>query len=295
MSGTLDEGGRARRKVGSAPADPRQACSGHARDFRSDTEFLDGQLNKLALGPCGVGPGGLLSCDFLDYSLSSAFQPIFSVSDRMPHSHEALLRAQTTSQRAVSPVELFERASQARVERKLDRAARLLHVANFYAQRASGARLFLNVDGRHIEKKDVSHGEFFAAALAGLGLKADAITIEILESSIDDFEALMAAVASFKAFGFRIAIDDFGARHSNLDRVWRLEPDYVKIDRSLVVDAAANARARIVLRKVVEIVHELGALVICEGIETVDHEKTVLDCGTDFLQGYLYGRPSAAI
>lgn len=262
----------------------------------SQTEFLDRQLRRLALGPCRVGPENLLSCDFAGFALFSAFQPIFDVRNRTVHSHEALLRAVDGEGRPVSPIDLFEqRVSGTEDGRRLDRAARLIHVGNFYRQQSVGSRLFLNVHGKHIEQRDVAYGEFFAAALAGQGLSASAITIEILESSIDDFEALGAAVASYKTFGFGVAIDDFGARHSNFDRVWRLNPDYVKIDRSLVIEAATNARARVVLPKIIEIVHDLGARVVCEGIELDVHERVAADSGADFVQGYLYGRPSAVI
>jgi EAL domain-containing protein (putative c-di-GMP-specific phosphodiesterase class I) len=265
------------------------------REFRFDTAFLDRHLNKLDLGLSRVGPHDLLSCRFHELTLFSAFQPIVHAQDRAVFSHEALLRAVDASGHGVSPVEVFDRAFRSDDGRRLDRAARLIHVANFYGQRGGQSRLFLNVHGRHIETRDVSHGEFFAAALAGQGLTAEAITIEILESSIEDFGALVAAVDSYKAFGFRVAIDDFGARHSNFDRVWRLNPDYVKIDRSLVVEAATNPRARVVLPKIIEIVHDLDALVVCEGIEDDAYERVALDSGADFLQGYRYGRPSAVI
>lgn len=265
------------------------------REFRFDTEFLDRHLNELDLGLSRVGPNDLLSCRFHELTLFSAFQPIVHARDRAVFSHEALLRAVDAAGHGISPVEVFDRAFGADDGRRLDRAARLIHVANFYGQRGAQSRLFLNVHGRHIETRDVSHGEFFATALAGQGLNAEAITIEILESSIEDFGALVAAVDSYKAFGFRVAIDDFGARHSNFDRVWRLNPDYVKIDRSLVVEAATNPRARVVLPKIIDIVHDLDALVVCEGIEDDVHERVALDSGADFLQGYHYGRPSAVI
>jgi EAL domain-containing protein (putative c-di-GMP-specific phosphodiesterase class I) len=260
-----------------------------------DVGALDRHLHQLALGPCNLGADGLVSCDFLGFTLSSAFQPIVGAAGRAPHSHEALLRARDRSGRTLAPPEIFEHALQAGEQRQLDRAARLIHVGNFYAQQGKGSRLFLNVHGQHIEKRDVSHGEFFAAALADQGLSAETIVIEILESAIDDFEALGAAIKSYKAFGFRVAIDDFGARHSNFDRVWRLNPDYVKMDRSLLIEAESNPRARRVLPKIVDILHDLDALVVCEGIEQGEQERIAIDSGADFLQGYLYGRPSAAL
>lgn len=247
------------------------------------------------LGSFRRDASGLVSCAFGGLSLSSAFQPILDAVSQTVYSHEALLRAHDASGQPVSPVAVFGRIADADEGRRLDRAARLIHVANFYRQAAAGSRLFLNVHGRHIETRDVAHGEFFASALAEQGLRPEAITIEILESSIEDFDALGAAVASYKTFGFRVAIDDFGARHSNFDRVWRLDPDYVKIDRSLVLAAVTDRRARIVLPKIIEIVHDLGARVVCEGIENDAHERVAVDSGSDFLQGYRYGRPSATV
>ncbi|HRN88824.1 EAL domain-containing protein [Hyphomicrobium sp.] len=253
------------------------------------------QLAGLDARDCHVGKDGQFTWDFRDVALTSAFQCIVRASDQQVYAHEALLRARDRDGRPVSPVVLFERASALEDGRLLDRAVRLLHVGNFYRQLGANARLFLNVHGRHIEARDVAHGEFFAAALADQGLSASAITIEVLESSIEDNTALEAAIRSYKAFGFRVAIDDFGARHSNFDRVWQLDPDYVKLDRSLVVAAASNSRARIVLPKIVEILHDLGARVVCEGIEDEQHAKIARESGADFLQGYLFGRPAAAV
>jgi EAL domain-containing protein (putative c-di-GMP-specific phosphodiesterase class I) len=50
-----------------------------------------------------------------------------------------------------------------------------------------------------------------------------------------------------------------------------------------------------VLPKIVDILHDLDALVVCEGIEQGEQERIAIDSGADFLQGYLYGRPSAAL
>lgn len=98
-------------------------------------------------------------------------------------------------------------------------------------------------------------------------------------------------MAAYQACGYRIAIDDFGCRHSNFDRLWKVPPDIVKLDRALILQSANNPRARTILPKLIDILHDLGALVVCEGIETADQHALVVDAGTDLVQGFLYARP----
>ncbi|MEI7432124.1 MAG: EAL domain-containing protein, partial [Betaproteobacteria bacterium] len=72
-------------------------------------------------------------------------------------------------------------------------------------------------------------------------------------------------------------------------------PDIVKLDRSLIVQATENPRVRRVLPKIVEIVHDLNARVVCEGVETREQHAIALDSGVDLLQGFYYARPSPEV
>lgn len=119
--------------------------------------------------------------------------------------------------------------------------------------------------------------------------------LEILESRVDELPRLQDAVDAYRSRGFRVAIDDFGCQHSNFDRLWRLTPDIVKLDRSLIVQASEDKRVRRILPKIVEIIHDLGAQVVVEGIETLDQHVLALDAGTDLMQGFYYARPSAEV
>ena len=65
-----------------------------------------------------------------------------------------------------------------------------------------------------------------------------------------------------------IAVDDFGAGHANIDRLWRLEPDIVKLDRSLLRDASQTRQARALYPRLVAMLQEIGALVVAEGWKT---------------------------
>lgn len=225
--------------------------------------------------------------------LCSVFQPLFAAGTLRASAHEALLRAVDEHGRPLSPGDAFAVPQTANEVVYFDRLCRVLHVLNFISQASNGAELFLNVSGRHLlNVENGGHGETFERLLAMCGLKPQQIILEVLEARVDHIEPLNKAVQAYRARGYRVAIDDFGCEHSNFDRLWRLTPDIVKLDRSLILQGTTNERARRILPKIVDIIHDLGARVVCEGIENLEQHHLATDAGADFLQGYLYARPS---
>lgn len=230
---------------------------------------------------------------FKGLELKSVFQPLFPTHPGQPVAHEALLRASDRTGRQLLPVEAFGTPTNSEEMLFLDRLCRVVHAGNFMRQDAAGD-LFLNIEGRHLLAAS-NHGQTFEGLLKVCGLTPHRIVLEILEARIDDLERLQEAVAGYRSRGYRVAIDDFGCEHSNFDRLWRLNPDIVKLDRSLVVQAEANPRVRRMLPKLVEIIHELGALAVCEGIENSTQHSLSLDAGADWLQGFFYARPAVQL
>ncbi|TCT24143.1 EAL domain-containing protein [Thiobaca trueperi] len=225
--------------------------------------------------------------------LYSAFQPLFAGQDLAVVAHEALLRVRDEDGRALSPAEAFAVPTTPSEAMYFDRLCRMVHTLNFVQQAESEAELFLNVSGRHLLSLSSGHGQTFEHLLNLCGLTPDQIILEILEGHVDDIGRLNDAVNAYRSRGYRVAIDDFGCEDSNFDRLWKLTPDIVKLDRSLIVQGTTNERARRILPKLVEIIHELGAQVVCEGIENLDQHSLAVDAGSDLVQGYYYARPSS--
>ena len=96
----------------------------------------------------------------------------------------------------------------------------------------------------------------------------------------------------FKELGCLVAIDDFGAGHSNFDRIWRIQPHIVKLDRSIITQAAINPSVRRVIPNLVNLIHEAGSLVLMEGVETEDEALIAIDSDIDFVQGYYFAKPA---
>ncbi|MDA8092415.1 MAG: EAL domain-containing protein [Betaproteobacteria bacterium] len=228
---------------------------------------------------------------FGGYSIGSAFQPIFSVAHRRAIGFEGLLRAREGAGAPVPPQQVFRSGGSEGECVRLDRLCRTVHVRNFLADRGEGW-LFLNVDPR-VCVRGRRYGPFFGGMLERCGLPPHRIVVEILEGEIQDEGALAEAVAYYRELGCLVAIDDFGAGHSNLERVWRIRPEIVKLDRSLIAQAAENTPVRRLLPGLVGLIQESGGFALAEGVETQEQGLIAIDAGVDFVQGYYLARPAA--
>ncbi|GAB6040591.1 sensor domain-containing phosphodiesterase [Endothiovibrio diazotrophicus] len=230
---------------------------------------------------------------FKSYRLGSAFQPIYSLAHHRAVGFEALLRARNDGGEPVSPLEVFACAEGEEEIIRLDRVCRAMHVDNHRRLATDEGWLFLNTDPR-VVLPGARYGSFFAEMLEHYGLPARRVVVEILEGAIDDEGRLAAAVEYYRGLGCLVAVDDFGAGHSNFDRIWRLAPDIVKLDRSVIVQSTSNRHARRMLPNLVSLIHEAGSLVLAEGVETEEEALLSIDAEVDMVQGYHFARPAPA-
>lgn len=253
----------------------------------TETALEDDGLRRL-LRCCSRRDGHTVA-SYKGHRLSSAFQPIFSLAHGQGVGGEALVRAEDGEGAAVSPDRLFGSVRRARDLRLLDGLCRVLHLANFSASGLDGW-LFLNVDPATLRGAD--HGATsFDGAIDHFGLPRERVVVEILEKRIPDEQVLAASVEWYRSFGCLIALDDFGVGQSNFDRIWRLAPEIVKLDRQLLAHAGASERVRRSLPNLVGLLHEAGCVVLAEGIEQEDEALLALDAGVDLAQGYFFARP----
>lgn len=122
------------------------------------------------------------------------------------------------------------------------------------------------------------------------GTPPGALWLEVLESRVDSTGHEM--IDDLIHSGVQVAIDDFGAAFSSLSRLAVHEISVLKLDRELLQSLGSNARARTVVRSVVDTSHALGALVVAEGVETMEAASVVEDLDCDLVQGFLLGRPA---
>ena len=236
--------------------------------------------------------GVVATSEYQGYRFASHFQPIYSLTHHRAVGREALLRATSLATGApVAPMDLFAGAEGDEARVSLDRAALLQHLAA-YAGRDANEWLFLNMHPRSLACPTGLSIPEIGDAFERHGLRPEQVVIEVLESTLPDDAGFDHRIDELRELGCLVSLDDFGAGHSNFDRVFRLRPEIVKLDRSVVVRAEVDAHARRIASQMVSLLHECGCLVLMEGIETDEGAYTALRCDVDFVQGYHFGRPA---
>jgi EAL domain-containing protein (putative c-di-GMP-specific phosphodiesterase class I)/ActR/RegA family two-component response regulator len=118
-----------------------------------------------------------------------------------------------------------------------------------------------------------------------------ALTAEITESMIIADPVLAAQVLTrLRIKGIGLSIDDFGTGHSSLLSLMRLPFTELKIDRSFVAACETDMEAWTIIRATISLAHELGMVVVAEGIETASVAQRLAEAGCDLGQGWHFAR-----
>ncbi|MFB9330126.1 EAL domain-containing protein [Paenibacillus aurantiacus] len=225
--------------------------------------------------------------------LYPVFQPIISLRDESVYGYEALSRFPANRWFA-GPQQLFDFASREGMVYVLDRLARERAIESSEGL-AGGQKLFINLTAQIMDDPQFTPGQTLSL-LAKMGLSAHHVVFEITErSSIEDFEAAKRTLDHYRSQGFQIAIDDAGAGYSSLQSIVELQPDFIKIDRSLIRGIHADAVKGHIVHTFTEFASKMGSAIIAEGIETEEELSFIRGMGVPLAQGYHLGRPQGAI
>lgn len=214
-------------------------------------------------------------------SLWMAYQPIVRA-DGSPFAHEALLRSHELM--LPHPGAVLKAAERLRRIPDVGRAVRDL-VAEA-CKRADGALVFVNL---HAE--DLLDPLLYLPS-APLSRIASRVVLELTDRApVADVKDVAVRISRLRELGFRVAIDDLGAGQAGLATLSQLEPEFVKIDMSLIRDVHRDRTKQGIVSALIQLCHGLGKAIIAEGVEREEERSELVDAGCDFLQGFLFGRP----
>ena len=133
--------------------------------------------------------------------------------------------------------------------------------------------------------------EYIKSELIQLQIAKNVI-FEITESeSINDYEKVYQFIIEVKKLGCRIAIDDFGSGYSNFSYILKLQPDYLKIDGSLIKDIHINENSFIITRTIAQFAQQLGIQTIAEYVHNEEVFEILKKLKIDAYQGFYFSEP----
>ncbi|WP_419769213.1 MAG: EAL domain-containing protein [Candidatus Marinarcus sp.] len=121
---------------------------------------------------------------------------------------------------------------------------------------------------------------------------AKRLTIEFLETeNIMDYNVLLKFTEQIRAFGTKVALDDFGSGYSNWNNILKLRPDFIKIDGSLIQNLLNNKDNINLIKLIVQFSKMNNIKTVAEYVDNEELAKLINILGIDYSQGYLYAQP----
>lgn len=221
------------------------------------------------------------------------FQPIVDLATRVPHHYEALVRFSDGS-RAAQAYEFIGFAEETGVICDFD-LAMCKRALDWFGEgpNRSSVVLAVNLSGLSLAKSS------FVVSLHELLRKHPAskrVMFELTETArIHDLNLVNRVVKGLRSSGHKVCLDDFGAGAAAFQYLNALDVDVVKIDGAYVRGARASQRGRAFLKAMAGLCTDLGIATVGEMVEDETSLKILRECGLQYGQGYLFGRPAPDI
>ncbi|MGP1575616.1 putative bifunctional diguanylate cyclase/phosphodiesterase [Selenomonas sp.] len=221
------------------------------------------------------------------------YQPVYSIKAGRAVSAEALVRWRHPAAGLIPPVRfvpLFERNG---FVVRLDRFA-WEDVCRMLSSRIRAGLpvVPVSVNVSRLNFYDSDFCDTVVSLLKKYDLDPSLLRLEITESAYTDNPTqLMNVLKKLQSLGLKILMDDFGSGYSSLNMLRNLAVDILKIDMSFVRDLENSQRAPAILRRVVEMAHDLRMGIVVEGVETKAQLDFLSSIGCDKIQGYYFAKP----
>ncbi len=225
--------------------------------------------------------------------LTLCFQPIFYVEKRKVSHAEALLRWKNPILGNVSPAEFIpiaERIGLIKDIGKWVRNAAFKQLQDWAINNNLKPKLTINISPIELNNKKFS--QTFIKELSRFDIEPNQIIIEITESAIiNDFALVSQLLQELADYDIKWALDDFGTGFTSLHYLTNLNPNYLKIDRTLIQDIEHSDRVKSLFGAIILLAHKLDITVISEGVETESQYVILKDEHCEYFQGYWGSKP----
>ncbi|MGY2440775.1 S6 modification regulatory phosphodiesterase RimA [Pseudomonas sp. SDO52101_S400] len=232
---------------------------------------------------------GCLGCqqsEPLGFDFSFAYQPIVDLRDESVYAYEALVRG-PAGEGALTVLDQVTEDNRYRFD-QLCRTRAIEGAAALNMQ----THLSINFMPNAVYRPELCIRSTLEAAKK-YNFPIDRLIFETLESEhVDNYRHLTNILREYREFGFKTAIDDFGAGYSGLNLLADFQPDLIKLDMALIRDIDRDRVRQAIVRGIVTICADLDVTVIAEGIESAGERDFLADCGIFLMQGFWFAKPA---
>lgn len=219
-----------------------------------------------------------LNLVFGEHGIRTVFHPIVDCRTSIAvHGYEALMRG-PEGVPFEGPMLAFALAKSMEMLEELD--LRFLETA---VRTGPDTRLFVNLHPTTLVRLEPQQILRYARETSR---SPESIVVEIIEHDAGKETEVVRSARDLRDRGFGIAVDDFGEGSSNLRRLVRIRPDYLKLDRWFIQGCELDRRRRAVIRSAAELGRDMGINVIAEGVSSQEQVEIVMSAGINLVQGW---------
>lgn len=232
--------------------------------------------------------------DFLDSkSIFPVFQPLMSLRDASVFGFESFIRFDVGKEyqdnQIFSPENVFN------YEKKKNNVwlfDKLCFKANVKICRALGLKkkLFINLNANSFLDKNFQ-ADYIAKYVQKYGIEPSRIIFEISEKEFEteNYERIVKTAEYLGENGFQIALDNFGAKSFGFKKIYSLNPNYIKLDKTITKNIQNDEVKQKMVKSLVSFCSEIRTHIVAAGVENEDELRTIFSLGVGAAQGFFIG------
>lgn len=221
----------------------------------------------------------LIENELIDF----VFQPIIDVESQTVYGYEMLMRPKMENLKTPSEVLRIARAQSRLYQIERLTWFKAMEAVDRYHQRLQGKKLFINsisslrLSPEDLEELDRLYGRYNSQVVIELTESekmGEMATIHKRQRCIDQHQ--------------EIALDDYGTGYNGEATLLDLMPNYVKVDMSIIRGLDRDVNRREFYEGLVVYFRSRKIKILAEGVETREEMETLIECGTDYMQGFYF-------
>lgn len=221
------------------------------------------------------------------------YQPILDAVTNKIIGAEVLSRLNSTTEGVLTPYHFLSAVNNVGLNEKFDYYIFEKNCKWISSDKQNRSKYVYTINFSRYTLCDPDLADRIIAILEKYDINCSCIAVEILEDkdlNKNEKSVMINNLICLKEKGVLILLDDFGKGYTSFGDLADFDISIVKIDKAITQNATTET-GFLILKNIIKTAHDLGFKALCEGIETEEHKKIVLDAGCDMLQGYYFYRP----